>query len=416
MAQQTINVGTAPNDGTGTPLRTAFQYTNSNFSELYTAVGPSGNNIVVPGTATITGDLTVDTSTLKVDSANNRVGVVNASPAYPLDVVGNINTNSEVYAQGGRLALYRSAGASYVDWAYGQDLIYRTVTTVGGAGASTLMTLNSTGLGVGEAATVSKLQSRGSTSDSSAYILYGKNSVGNVICFMRNDGRFLVGNGTTDNFIVTETGNVGIGVAPSAWSSFKAIDIGTSGAAFYGSGAASGVTANAYYDGSVYRYKASQAACNYQQQIGPGIHAWFVAPSGTAGNAITFTQALTLDGSGNLLVGTTSAGGIISNATKTVGGIFSTLNGVLASIATATPTTIFAAPTDSTLIVTAYIQGAAPSDYKVVAIVKASGSALAITTISTATSMTITASGTNVQVTQTSGGTQNIYYNVIRLA
>jgi hypothetical protein len=64
MSQQTINVGAAPNDGTGTPLRTAFQYTNSNFTELYTAVGPSGNNIVVPGNATITGDLTVDTSTL----------------------------------------------------------------------------------------------------------------------------------------------------------------------------------------------------------------------------------------------------------------------------------------------------------------------------------------------------------------
>lgn len=80
MAQQTINVGAAPNDGTGTPLRTAFQYTNSNFSELYTAVGPSGNNIVVPGSATITGDLTVDTSTLKVDSANNRVGILTASP------------------------------------------------------------------------------------------------------------------------------------------------------------------------------------------------------------------------------------------------------------------------------------------------------------------------------------------------
>jgi hypothetical protein len=81
MAQQTINVGASPNDGTGTPLRTAFQYTNSNFTELYTAVGPSGNNIVVPGTATITGDLTVDTSTLKVDSANNRVGIGTASPS-----------------------------------------------------------------------------------------------------------------------------------------------------------------------------------------------------------------------------------------------------------------------------------------------------------------------------------------------
>jgi hypothetical protein len=39
MSQQTINVGAAPNDGTGTPLRTAFQYTNSNFTELYAALG-----------------------------------------------------------------------------------------------------------------------------------------------------------------------------------------------------------------------------------------------------------------------------------------------------------------------------------------------------------------------------------------
>jgi hypothetical protein len=99
MAQQTINVGAAPNDGTGTPLRTAFQYTNSNFTELYTAVGPSGNNIVVPGTATITGDLTVDTSTLKVDSSNNSVGVVNATPLTGIDagfVVGSIGTVRQI--------------------------------------------------------------------------------------------------------------------------------------------------------------------------------------------------------------------------------------------------------------------------------------------------------------------------------
>jgi len=49
MAQQTINVGAAPNDGTGTPLRTAFQYTNSNFSELYTALG---GGVGLPGATT----------------------------------------------------------------------------------------------------------------------------------------------------------------------------------------------------------------------------------------------------------------------------------------------------------------------------------------------------------------------------
>jgi hypothetical protein len=40
-------------------------------------------------TATFTGDLTVDTNTLKVDSSNNRVGVGTTSPATALDVVGN---------------------------------------------------------------------------------------------------------------------------------------------------------------------------------------------------------------------------------------------------------------------------------------------------------------------------------------
>jgi hypothetical protein len=37
-----------------------------------------------------------------------------------------------------------------------------------------------------------------------------------------------------------------------------------------------------------------------------GKHKWYTAPSGTAGNAITFTQAMTLDASGNLGIGTTS--------------------------------------------------------------------------------------------------------------
>jgi len=35
MAKQTINIGSAANDGTGDPLRTAFTKTNENFTELY---------------------------------------------------------------------------------------------------------------------------------------------------------------------------------------------------------------------------------------------------------------------------------------------------------------------------------------------------------------------------------------------
>jgi hypothetical protein len=42
--------------------------------------------------ATITGDLTVDTSTLKVDSTNNRVGIGTATPTAALDVFGVFGT------------------------------------------------------------------------------------------------------------------------------------------------------------------------------------------------------------------------------------------------------------------------------------------------------------------------------------
>ena len=35
MAREVINVGTVPNDGTGDPIRTAYQKCNANFGELY---------------------------------------------------------------------------------------------------------------------------------------------------------------------------------------------------------------------------------------------------------------------------------------------------------------------------------------------------------------------------------------------
>lgn len=170
MAQQTINVGAAPNDGTGTPLRTAFQYTNSNFTELYTAVGPSGNNIVVPGTATITGDLTVDTSTLKVDSANNRVGIGTATPSTALEVAtASTNTRvrinstevvaTEYFRSGTGLWLVGSDSTNAFKIArgsnFGGSADYFAIASADAAATwydaagGTRMTLNSTGLGVG---------------------------------------------------------------------------------------------------------------------------------------------------------------------------------------------------------------------------------------------------------------------------
>ena len=104
---------------------------------------------------------------------------------------------------------------------------------------------------------------------------------------------------------LSTSGNLGVGVTPSAWGNiFKVID-------FYGNGSVAGSSAaitlfdNAYYNGTNYVYKTTNYASRYG--LNAGVHYWYTAPSGTAGNAITFTQAMTLDASGNLGVGTTSA-------------------------------------------------------------------------------------------------------------
>jgi len=61
MAKQTINIGTAANDGTGDPLRSAFTKVNSNFTELYEhdannvlpgQTGNSGKYLTTDGTST----------------------------------------------------------------------------------------------------------------------------------------------------------------------------------------------------------------------------------------------------------------------------------------------------------------------------------------------------------------------------
>lgn len=100
------------------------------------------------------------------------------------------------------------------------------------------------------------------------------------------------------------SGNLGLGVVPSAWlSQFKAIDVG-SGAAYAGTATTARVFGNTYCDtGFTYRYKVAGSASYYY--CGDGIHQWSTSPFGTAGSPISFTQAMTLSEGGNLLVGST---------------------------------------------------------------------------------------------------------------
>lgn len=65
MAQQSINIGSAPNDGTGDVLRVAMTKTNDNFTELYTSVAgkiESTEKGITNGVATLDSDGTVPVS------------------------------------------------------------------------------------------------------------------------------------------------------------------------------------------------------------------------------------------------------------------------------------------------------------------------------------------------------------------
>jgi hypothetical protein len=138
----------------------------------------------------------------------------------------------------------------------------------------------------------------------------------------------------TDRMKLDASGNLGLGVTPSAWiSTNKSFEIlGATGLSSDGTSMRS--QANAYVNSSGnWIYGVNGAATFYTQ--GAGSHAWYNAPSGTAGNAITFTQAMTLNASGNLGIGTTTIGSRLQvNGNAAIGYSASTAaptNGLLVS-------------------------------------------------------------------------------------
>jgi hypothetical protein len=120
------------------------------------------------------------------------------------------------------------------------------------------------------------------------------------------------GTSVLSRLALDSSGNLGLGVTPSAWvSSARALQIKNYAAFAQRDGTSdlilswNATVTSGTSSGTGYVYRTTgDVASTYEQA---GSHRWYIAPSGTAGNAITFTQALTLDANRNLLLNGTAA-------------------------------------------------------------------------------------------------------------
>ena len=270
--------------------------------------------------ATITGALAAN--------ADTTLGTASKSTNTNLNFSSDLGTQRIYIDRGTRSLVFQDVTSSIEN--------YRIAGITGvhtwSVGGSTAMTLNASGLGVGVGpgykldvrtapATASIEGSR--ISDATRTIISGQTGAtysyqgigANQNVIYASGSRFDIVSDTQNLFLRTGTaayvlldtsGNVGIGVTPSAWrSNARALQLGTNGyATLHEQSNGSTNLCFAAYEGSanVFNYRTTGDLPSRYVLVS-GTHQWFTATSGTANDPISFGNAkMTLDASGNLIL------------------------------------------------------------------------------------------------------------------
>ena len=316
----TIGATTA-STGAFTTLSASSTVSGTGFS-TYLASPPA-----IGSTAANTGAFTTlsasSTTTLSGGTANgvaylNGSKVVTTGSALTYD--GTTFTVTKATAYNARFA-YDSPATYYTDIGYGgtntvapsAPFVYWSLN------GSEQMRLTSTGLGIGTSSPTYKLDVQGSAGVGAQ--IYetstGTNKrlrITQETAYAKYEATYSSGgnahswwNGGTRQMDLDVSGNLGLGVTPSAWAStHKALQMNWSAFSTDAGNGETSVSTNAFASAaSTWNYRSTAPASRYTQDY-YGKHIWFTAPSGTAGNAISFTQAMTLDASGRLGLGITN--------------------------------------------------------------------------------------------------------------
>jgi hypothetical protein len=270
MTQEVIDIGTAPNDGLGDPLRTAFAKTNNNFSQLFAAGGVSGiangsssvnipqanGNVVISsaGTAnvlTVTGtgvnvagtlnssglailsNLSVTGTTISTGTIQSLADVT----AVTVTASGNLSANNAVITGNITAALFTGNGSGLTGVIASGNVGAATQLTNGTTtmnipvaggnmignvgGVLNIFTLSTNGLGISGIVSASGNVTGGNLRTGGLVSATG-NIIGN---YMLGNGYFLTGvltsvaninNGTSNVTVVSSGGNIAVGVSGNA--------------------------------------------------------------------------------------------------------------------------------------------------------------------------------------------------------